>query len=488
MAELFLSLERVSLTINGQELLQEISLEMESAEQWALLGASGAGKTLLAETIAGRHFYKGSIRTGFGNEENYKQRIAIVEQQSKFKDLSNLSQFYYQQRYNASDAGLTITVAEALEPFRRMEGEHPGLFTVSELLDRLQLAQVLAEPLIQLSSGEQKRFQILKALTLPYDLLILDQPMTALDIRGREIANDLFQEICGRGKNLLLVCSPDEIPAWITHLAWLDKGRLINAGPKSLIKEFLANESQIPIHFHSSVLSQTSPVPDRTGPELIRMVDVHVRYGEKIALDHIDWEMKRGEKWSISGPNGAGKSTLLSLITADHPQAYANEIYLFGRRRGSGESIWDIKQKIGFVSAELHSYFDRNMTCFQALASGFFDTIGLYRQLDSFKAESVMDWFSRISLSGAEHRLLSEMPLGKQRLILLARALIKRPPLLILDEPCQGLDASQAKEFRLLIDQFAQMPGSSLIYVSHYPHEIPEFVNQFFRLENGRMV
>lgn len=488
MSDLLLSLARVSLTINGQDLLQEISLEIKRSEQWALIGASGSGKTLLAQTISGRHFHRGNIIAGFGNPENFQQEIAIVEQQSRFKDLSNRSQFYYQQRFNASDAESTMTVADIVEPFRQMQTDQPGEFEVDWLLDQLHLTHVLEEPLIQLSSGEHKRLQILKALLRPHALLILDQPMTGLDMKGREIANVLFEELCNHGKNFLLICSPDEMPDWITHVAFLENGKLLKADTKSQMKEYLTNESIPPIHVHSPDSITTYTAPEKSVTELIRMVNVQVSYGGKRVLEHIHWEMRSGEKWAISGPNGAGKSTLLSLITADHPQAYANEIYLFGRRRGSGESIWDIKQKIGFLSAELHYYFDGSMTCFQAMASGFFDTIGLFRPLGPGQAEAVWEWFRLLSLSGSEHRFLSEMPLGKQRLVLLARALIKKPPLLIFDEPCHGLDPSQAKEVSLLIDQYAQLPGTSLIYVTHYPREIPQAVNRFLKLENGRII
>ncbi|MFI5154736.1 MAG: ATP-binding cassette domain-containing protein [Chitinophagales bacterium] len=488
MTETLLSLSSVTLTINGKDLLQDISLELKRSEQWALIGASGAGKTLLGLTISGKYFHKGIISAGFGNPEDFHQEIAMVEQQSRFKDLNNRSQFYYQQRYNASDAGSTITVADSVEPFRQIGSVQPGEFEISWLLEQLHLTHALEEPLIQLSSGEHKRLQILKALLRPHVLLILDQPMTGLDKMGRQIAMGLFEELCKDGTNFLLICSPDEIPDWITHIALLDKGKLIKAGTKSQMKEYLVSESISPVAERPPFLDSTPPNPERGSTELIRMVDVQVSYGGKKVLSHIDWEMRSGEKWAISGPNGAGKSTLLSLITADHPQAYANEIYLFGRRRGSGESIWDIKQKIGFLSAELHSYFDMSMTCFQAMASGFFDTIGLFRQISKEQSETVQEWFRLFSISGCEHRFLSEMPLGKQRLVLLARALIKNPPLLILDEPCHGLDASQAKEIRILIDQYAQLPDTSLIYVTHYPQEIPEAVNRFLQLDHGRIV
>src|SRR5688572_13384763 len=118
------------------------------------------------------------------------------------------------------------------------------------------------------------------------------------------------------------------------------------------------------------------------------MKKVSVQYGDKIILDEVNWKVMKGERWLLSGPNGAGKSTLLSLITADNPKAYANSIFLFGKKRGSGESIWDIKKKIGFISPELHLFFDQGTSCFDVIASGLFDTIGLFRQLSAAQQRS----------------------------------------------------------------------------------------------------
>jgi len=217
----------------------------------------------------------------------------------------------------------------------------------------------------------------------------------------------------------------------------------------------------------------------------VKMVDVVIRYGETTILKGIDWEVRNGERWSLSGPNGAGKSTILSLITADNPQAYANTIWLFDRRRGSGESIWDIKQKIGFVSPELHLYFDLGATCYEVIASGLFDTIGLFRRLSSEQEAGALLWMQLLSLGEVRTRRLAQLSTGQQRMVLLARALIKNPPLLILDEPCQGLDEEQTLYFSNLISTLCEAFGTTLIYVSHYQQEIPGCVNRFLRLENG---
>jgi molybdate transport system ATP-binding protein len=221
---------------------------------------------------------------------------------------------------------------------------------------------------------------------------------------------------------------------------------------------------------------------------VIKMQDVGITYGEATILEHINWEVRRGERWSVSGPNGAGKSTLLSLITADNPQAYANHIWLFGRRRGTGETIWEIKQKIGFVSPELHLYFNSGASCQEVVASGLFDTIGLFRPLTSEQEERVLLWMKLLSLEDLRVRRLPQLSAGQQRMILLARALIKNPPMLILDEPCQGLDDEQIACFRELVTQLCVAFDKTLIYVSHYLQELPRCIDKYLRLEQGKRV
>ena len=219
----------------------------------------------------------------------------------------------------------------------------------------------------------------------------------------------------------------------------------------------------------------------------VKMEDVSIRYGEKIILNKINWIVKKGECWNVSGPNGAGKSTLLSLITADNPQAYANKIILFDKERGTGESIWDIKKKIGFVSPELHVYFDQQASCSDVIASGLFDTIGLFRRLNNEQEEQVLLWMKLMNLLPFRDKRIYQLSASQQRMALLARALIKNPPLLILDEPTQGLDETQTAFFKKLVTELCRHFGTTLIYVSHYSSDLPACINHFLRLENGCM-
>jgi molybdate transport system ATP-binding protein len=482
----FLALEQVQVNLGGQTVLQDINFFIRPAEQWAITGPSGSGKTVLAHTLAGRHFFSGKISAAFGNPETFHRLVTVVEQQHRFKDITNRSDFYYQQRYNSFDTEQTITVREELATYQTGNNTITAGFTLDGLLRLLNIEHLLPERLIQLSNGENKRLQLMKALLQQQELLILDQPFTGLDVKGRKLLHDVLNTLSAKGFKFLLIGSAHEIPDCITHIALLKEGRLEAALPK---QDFLLSYASSFLQPVAAKQWQQPEQPDGPDFELaVKMIDVNILYEDRHILQHINWEVKKGEKWCLSGPNGAGKSTLLSLITGDNPQAYANEIYLFDRRRGSGESIWDIKQKIGYVSPELHLYFDPSATVFHAIASGLFDTIGLFRKLNVAQEEQVLQWIELLHLQDKMDKMLSRLSVGEQRLVLLARALIKNPPLLVLDEPCQGLDDEQTSHFRNIIDGVCATGHTTLIYVSHYQQELPACIDHYLQIENGAVV
>lgn len=479
MSEKFLSLEGVSVQIGSKQILKNLDLNILRGEQWAITGLSGSGKSVLAHTLMGRHFYTGQITW-----HQPGTRMAIVEQQHRFLNRSGTKDLYYQQRFNASDADQTITVEQELTPYVPPETLHTW-----EWLDHLHIRPFLSRPLIQLSNGENKRVQLAIALLEEPDFLILDNPFLGLDTEGRATLHRIINMLAEKGIQLLLITSPRELPAAITHVARLEDGKWTFLDAK---QHFHApQETAKQIYLDAGILRQLQQQPSlapETFSTAVKMTDVNIHYGEKALLQHISWEVKKGERWNVSGPNGAGKSTLLSLITADNPQAYANDIWLFDRRRGSGETIWEVKQKIGFVSPELHLYFDYSATCFEVIASGLFDTIGLFRPLTDEQEQRVILWMRLLSLEGLRSLRLAQLSTGQQRMVLLTRALIKNPPMLILDEPCQGLDEDQTSYFRQLIGLLCEAFGTTLIYVSHYREEIPDCVDRFLKLDNGAIV
>lgn len=454
---------------SGQHIiLSHIDLTIYHHEQWAITGPLGSGKTTLAHTLMGRHYYQGGLHMPQG-----ALRISMVEQQHRFRNLSNTTDFYYQQRFNSMDADQTVTVQEYLR-----QNNYKGPW-----LDLLHLTPLLHQPIIQLSNGQNKRLQLALALADDPDLLILDSPFTGLDQEGRNTIHHTILKLIEKGVQLLLITPPQDIFSGITHVAELDGGQLSWAGKREDYRRPSAEDKGSPLR--QSMLHELEPPAENNFDLAVKMTNTTIRYGEKTVLDNLNWEVKRGERWNVSGPNGAGKSTLLSLITADNPQAYANNIVLFDRRRGSGESIWEIKKKIGFVSPELHLYFDYSATCFEVIASGLFDTIGLFRALDAHQEHQVQWWLRFLQLETVGRERLARLSAGLQRFVLLARALVKNPPLLILDEPCQGLDDGHVSLFKSLVNDICEYFGATLIYVSHYERDIPSCVHKYLRLQNG---
>ena len=476
-----LQIESVCVQIHRREILRNISMQINGGEQWIIFGEAGSGKTVLAQTLAGHHAFSGRIGLPASEEKMNGNGVVVVEQQHRFLDLKNQSNFYYQQRYNAMDAEATMTVAQSLAEF----DEQPDrTFSKSALITTFHLDHVLNEPLIQLSNGENKRLQILEALLRFPALLILDEPFTGLDAEGRKTLNDILTGLAVVGQHMLLLTSRFFTPTCFNRYARLQNGELKLLNSPEKIQDPGLVSREMPLRDFPSFMSFSYP----DFGYAVRMRNIHIEYDGKKILDGINWEVKKGACWGLSGHNGAGKSTLLSLITADNPQAYANELYLFDRKRGSGESIWEIKQKIGFLSPELQLYFDPAATVFTAVASGLFDTIGLFRRLSAEQEQYVNEWLQFLDCADYGDRLLSSLPAGLQRMVLLGRSMIKTPPLLILDEPCQGLDGSQTALTLGLIDRYCAYFGASLIFVSHYQDEFPSCISQILYLQNGKIV
>lgn len=457
--------------LQGQTLLDGISFVLYPQQHFAITGASGSGKTTLAKAICGKAFHHGTVEF-FGNPT-----IQFVEQHYHFKTRSNTQDFYYQQRYNSFDNNDALTVWEELTAVSSDSKN------VEALLQELQLIHRKDAPLLQLSSGEHKRFQLIKALLVPPSLLILDEPFVGLDIQSRRKLNDKLSAVANNGTQVICITDGHEIPDCITHILNLVKGKPDFLGPAEEIDlQSNPHSKKLPFYYQFP----TQKVAGKEFVNAINMENVSVQYGEKQILDNISWTVKNGERWLLKGQNGAGKSTLLSLIYGDNPQAYANNIFLFDKKRGSGESIWDIKKNIGFVSPELQWYFDNTTTVHDAIGSGFFDTIGLFRKLTTEQHNIIEQWLDLLRLSHVTQKPLSTISASEQRLTLLLRALVKDPPLLLLDEPCQGLDENQTTQFVHLIDELCLQMNKTLVYISHYENEIPSCIDRLIELKEGK--
>lgn len=478
MKESIVNIQNLNLKYQQKQVLQDLNWTIHHGENWVLSGTSGSGKTSLAKIIAGKQSAIGDVKINFNTASKLPPEVLYVESWYQFKNLEGIANFYYQQRYTSQQAKDTLTVHAELASYGKENNLQ--LDQVEPILADLNFSSFVRSQLIELSSGEHKKLQLVKALWLKPQLLIIDQPYTGLDAASRKNLNTLLNEVAAEGVQLILIANDTELPSSINRIAEIKNGRL------SEIEDLNHPSAQFNLEYNEipEFLKQS---PVYSSSNIAKMVDVNISYGDKQVLKNINWEIKAGEKWLLQGHNGSGKSTLLSLINGDHPQSYANELYLFGNKRGSGESIWDIKQHIGLISPEFHWYFDSNSTIWQSIASGFYDTVGLFQQLPYTKAAQVDELIGYFGLTENKNDLLNHLPLGKQRLVLLARTIIKNPELLILDEPCQGLDQKQTHYFNQMVDALCAN-GMTVIYVGHFEAQLPKSLTHKLVLSQGEVI
>lgn len=502
MVGMLVSLRDITLLAHGVPVFEHTNWLIRKGEHWAVLGPTGAGKTLLAGAINRRvATIGGQVRFFFddacGPEGRPYLQPGEVLTLSGETHRSFLARHagYHQARWQSLEGD---EVPRVRDLFGTLERE--GQPEIPDLIEKLGLVPLLDRKLLHLSHGESRKVHFLFLLSLKPRLLVLDNPLAGLDAASRITLARMIEELLQREvpQLLFLTSRVDEIPAGVDQVLLVDGMQVraqgardamvarygAEAGPAAEPARMAAAAFDRAVALFDAALGRESAA----SPEMVRMEGVAVTYGTVQVLRDVTWKVLRGERWLLSGPNGAGKTTLLSLILADNPQGYANDLYLFGRRRGSGESIWEIKQNIGWVSPELHAHYPLSATCFEVVSSGFFDSVGLYRGCTPVQRAAAETWLEAFGLEGLAAAPFHALSSGQQRLALLARALVKESPLLVLDEPCQGLDASHRDSFLQLIDQICLRTAVTLIYVTHDPNEVPASMTHRLRLERGAVV
>jgi molybdate transport system ATP-binding protein len=378
---------------------------------------------------------------------------------------------------------------------------------LAEIARLLDISPLLSRPIRALATGEIRKIIIARALMKSPRLLILDEPFEGLDERGRELlAQSIDRLMTGPMRVILVAHRLEEIVPHITHALLVKNGRLFLQGPK---EEVLTSENLSRLYGCRLRLGKNNGTyflayeeeegslrelpaerrePLSEGPEtLIEMKDTTVSYDGRVVLDGVSWVLGRGENWAVLGPNGAGKSTLVKLILGENLQAYANQISLFGRPRGSGESIWDIRRRIGVISADLQVQYRKRISAFEVIASGFFDSIGLYRPPTPEQKQVADRWVNFLGIKDLAKEPFLQLSFGQRRMILLARAMVKSPSLLITDEPCQGLDVPNRARILTVLEKIGRT-RTHLLYLTDRRDEIPGCITHVLRLEKGKVV
>lgn len=428
------------------------SFSIRGGEFWAIVGSNGSGKSTFCQMLCDANPLLGAQIVSFESEQQLLEH-EIYEDDSEFID--------------KQDPGRTPReiLAESL-----VSG-----VSLDWLEDALHLADFMETGFRLLSTGERRRLMIAIALSRKAKLLILDEPFDGLDKHlSRELAQ-FIDHIQQSTPTVLVLNRLSQLAGSVTHVACLSQMKLVYQGSLKdaqddsafrQLRDLNTTHKKVP----PALKSTRQYNGDRSTP-IVDLKKIKVAYQSKTILSGLDWRIMPGEQWRVSGPNGCGKSTLVNLVTGDHPQCYSNEIYLFGKKRGIGESIWDVKHFMGIMSTTLHQQYRVTVTAESVLLSGFFDTIGVYRPTTAEHKAIAASWLKYLGMESLKDANFQRLSFGQQRMLLIARALIKRPSLLILDEPCQGLDPLNRALVLHLIDEIIAGSIAQVIYISHEPED-----------------
>ncbi|CNI96612.1 molybdate ABC transporter ATP-binding protein ModF [Yersinia mollaretii] len=458
----------LSLSFSDKTLLGDQS---QSGDSWAFVGANGSGKSALAKALSGElTLLSGSRQSDFQHTVrlSFEQLQQLVSEEWQRNNTDLLS---------ADEDDTGRTTAEIIQE------EHRDPQRCQQLAEQFGISHLLSRRFKYLSTGETRKTLLCRALMSQPDLLILDEPFDGLDVAARAQLAGRLSTLSAQGVTLVLVLNRfDDIPDFVQYVGVLAGCHLTHTGPRQQI----LSEALIAQLAHSENLDGLS-LPETEHPQqqiplpkdkpLIILRNGVVEYNDRPILHNLSWQVNPSEHWQIIGQNGAGKSTLLSLITGDHPQGYSNDLTLFGRRRGSGETIWDIKRHIGYVSSSLHLDYRVSSSLRNVILSGFFDSIGIYQAVSDRQQQLADEWLALLGFSAtAANQPFHSLSWGQQRLALIARALVKHPALLILDEPLQGLDPLNRLLVRRFIDVMISEGETQLLFVSHHAEDAPECI------------
>ena len=500
-----LVLNDVTILWNGRTAFARTCWTWRRGEQWAVLGPNGSGKSLLALAICGNWpLAHGEIHYHFEADGDVappdttpELSVALLSPQTQ-RELVAAESSFYQSRWHSGLGEGRRTVARFLSqasvedrnPFEigGRKGDPRRFRENRRRFSRwLGIESLFRRQLAALSNGEQRKVLLVHTLLRSPRLLILDDPFGGLDRDTRARLKTVIGRLTRAGMPVLLITHrPDELPRRTTHLLLVRNRRVVAQGAKrAMLKHPLARQLASLLSFPSRS-SKRLTSNNRAAP-LIELNHATVRLGNQRILDNITWTMRQGEHWALVGPNGSGKTTLLSLIQGDNPQAYALDLRLFGVRPNTTQTLWHLRRQIGWLSPELHLHYPVGWSCLEVVCSGFFNTVGLYEPGTSRQRAAARDWLRRLGLAGRAEQWFGELSLGDQRLVLLARAMVKKPKLLILDEPGQGLDAAHRHSLLVAVDNAVRQTGTSLIFVTHHAAEMPACITDVLELQSGRI-
>ncbi|MGD8963767.1 MAG: ATP-binding cassette domain-containing protein [Desulfobacterales bacterium] len=507
-----ISLENITVRLHDRPYLHNTSWQIHSNENWAVLGPNGSGKTSFARTLLGQvPIVSGRIRYRFSEDDHQNwasvagqmgyvapelQREIFARENRKdfFRELSGKRQEFTSVK--------DLILNQAAGDVRQVHHDK----RLREVAEKIGIHHLLGRDVTSLTSGEMNRALIAGALFKIPRLLILDEPFAGLDEPTRRSLTDTINTLVQTKVQLILITHRfDEIVPSITHVVLLKQGQIYKAGEKDAVfrpetieqayeldRPALQLDPQALFNAPPGSAAMKSQTADRipsAGPRvLIEMKKVTVQYGSRLILDGFNWKVEDGENWLIRGPSAAGKSTVLALINGDNLQAYANDICLFGQKRGAGQSIWDIREKIGHISSDLQLRQHQHTDAFEVVCSGFFASNGLYRKCSAGQLAVADAWSRFLGIDDLADQKFGRLSHGQRQLVLLARAMVKSPVFLILDEPLQGLDIKNKAKLRNVFDYIGYHTPTNLIYVPDQETKELNCITHVLQMERGKAI
>ena len=452
-----ITLENLSVQFDQHFTLAQVNWIVAPGQHWAITGGNGAGKSALTATLDNQ----GDVIEG--DIQGIPGKVAIVSFEAQAELI--------EAERKKDDADLLDVISEGTPVQELLDQACRDSVMQVKLIAAFKFESLLNQGFRKLSSGETRKLMLIRALSSKPDLLLLDEPFEGLDVESRKYLGALLEKFSVSTRIIMVLNRFDEIPEYITHIAYMEQGRLENRIDRK-DSTAMANLRQL-LHLKTTDLAVPGANDDHRAPPLdpslplVRIRNGRVAYGETVIFSDLDWIIEPGQHWQVTGPNGSGKTCLLNLITGDHPQCYTNDIFVFGMQRGGGESIWDIKQHLGYVSSALQWEYTVSVSVRNTIISGFYDSIGIYQKYTDIQASIADSWLRLLGMEARYGQPFNQLSFGDQRLVLIARAMVKHPPLLLLDEPCLGLDDLNRQLVLALIEKICAASETTVLYVNH---------------------
>lgn len=456
------------------------NLSIQPGQHTVILGANGSGKSALGSLLAGQ----GELLSGKCEVKGTTAWVSVTHQQALLEA---------ERQKDCADI-LDILPEPTLVREILFDGINKACvdpLLLESVLADFSLQHLLSRPFRALSTGETRKLLLCRALIQEPDLLILDEPFDGLDVKASLGLSQTLGVLASRCTLVFVLNRLGQLPDYCQQIILVKDAQIIWRESKVTNLTQTLQDVKSLLHMQQFDVrlpdrdadSQQPPALDPMQP-LVKFTKVAVKYSGQAIFQDLDWHLVTGQHWQVSGPNGSGKTCLLNLITGDHPQCYNNDILVFGFQRGSGESIWQIKQYIGYMSNALHLDYRVNCSALQVILSGFYDSIGLYQGASTKQVEIAQHWLQVLGLNAHSETPFSQLSFGDQRLLLIARAMVKHPALLILDEPCNGLDEMNRLKVLALIELLAKQGQTTLLYVNHHAEDhIPSIQNHLSMLD-----